>query len=78
MSHDDAIVQLIFFVHELSPQITRHGRFAGHATSLHEPEAEQSITHTPAWHVPFVQPCWQSAFSLPPSGPLLLTAASTV
>lgn len=60
-SHDDAFSQRIFFVQELSPQITRHGRFAGHVMSIaHSPAPEQSITHTPSTHVPFEQPCWQS------------------
>jgi hypothetical protein len=44
--------------------MTRHGRLAGHTTSvvLHAPLALQSITHTPcASHVPAVQPCSQAA-----------------
>jgi hypothetical protein len=79
MSHDFAIVQLIFFMHEPSPQITRHGRFAGHATSpWQDSSSEQSITHTPSIHVPFEQPCWQSAFAFDASDPLLFAAPSIV
>ncbi len=56
-SHDVAIPQFTFFLHACSPQITRHGRFGGHITSVgHALSGAQSITHTPATHVPFVQP----------------------
>jgi hypothetical protein len=40
--------------------MTRHGRFAGQITSFgHAPVREQSITHTPAMHVPDEHPCTQ-------------------
>jgi hypothetical protein len=63
MSHDEDIVQMILWVHEPFPHRTRHGRFAGHCTSVvvHEPCALQSITQTPsASHVPLEQPWAQS------------------
>jgi hypothetical protein len=53
------VLQRILCVHELSPQSTRHGRFAGHCTSVlvHLPAALQSMTQTPASsHVPREQP----------------------
>lgn len=72
MSHDDAIVQMILCVHEPSPQSTRHGRLAGHWTSVfvHFSLPLQSITQTPAAsHVPFEQPCAQSCWAVvSPSG----------
>jgi hypothetical protein len=60
-SHDVAVPQRMWCAHALSPQTTRHGRFAGHCTSERSqlPLALQSITQTPAAsHVPFVQPSW--------------------
>lgn len=61
-SHDVAIVQLILLAHAESPQITWHGKFAGQTTSFGQlSNAEQSIVHTPAMHVPFEQPWLQTS-----------------
>lgn len=52
------VPQNTFFAQAWSPQTTRHGRFAGHVTSVGQDDvALQSITQTPSTHVPFVQPC---------------------
>jgi hypothetical protein len=48
--------------HASSPQTTLHGMFGAHFTSpWHAPSVPQLITHTPATHVPFVQPSSHSA-----------------
>lgn len=56
-SHDEASPQKTLCSHDRSPQTTRHGMFGGHVMSSGQVSgALQSITQTPAMHVPFGQP----------------------